>query len=254
LRIFFVVLARDASFINDKIKELNKLNFPYIIVCGEPVDLPNVVYRSPIGKYDAINFGLGLVPKNTDVVVLNDVDTEIHGFDHALDIFRNKTVSLVYAKVGVKLGPQTLFYGLLDELRSRIPIAASGELMVLRYDILRRILPLKKCKSEDSYIMFKIMEQGGRIAFSESCWVYTIRTTNAKQEEVYKRRTTGGIYQAISMAKPPIIVRMFYLFLPFFSPMLLFAGKKGYYWSRGIILGYIDYIRGDRSGAWKPSY
>jgi cellulose synthase/poly-beta-1,6-N-acetylglucosamine synthase-like glycosyltransferase len=126
--------------------------------------------------------------------------------------------------------------------------------MVLRYDALRRILPLKKCKSEDSYISFKVLEQGGRIAFCEDCCVETVRTASSEQEEGYKRRTTGGIYQALSMTKPPAIVRLFYTLLPFISPLLLLAGKKGYYWSKGILLGYTDYIRGDRSGAWKPSY
>ena len=254
MQLFFVVLARDDSLINDKIRELEKLGFPYVIVCGEPVEMPNVVYRSPIGKYDAINFGLGFVPEDTEVVVFNDVDTKIRCFDCALRILEGKQASLVFAKVGVKQGPQISFYALADTLRRWVPIFASGELMLLRYDLLRRLLPLKKCKSEDSYISFKVLEYGERVAFCEDCYVETVRTASSKEEEGYKRRTTGGIYQALSMTKPPALVRLFYMLLPFFSPLLLLAGKKGYYWSRGIILGYIDHARGDRTGAWKPNY
>jgi hypothetical protein len=84
--------------------------------------------------------------------------------------------------------------------------------------------------------------------------VTTKRTGNARQEEDYKRRTVGGIYQALSMTNPPIIVKLFYMLLPFVSPLLLVLGRKGYYWTKGILLGYVDCARGDRTTTWKPTY
>jgi len=63
--------------------ELEGMQAPYIIVCGERVDHPNVVYREARGKWDAINFGSQFVPGDANVVVLNDVDTRIHNFARA---------------------------------------------------------------------------------------------------------------------------------------------------------------------------
>ena len=254
MRVFFVVLARDSSLILGKIKELESFGYPYVIVCGERFSHPNVVFKRPVGKYDAINFSLNYIPVETDVVVFNDVDAEINNFACALELFEKSDISLVYAKVRVEFGPQLLFYRFLDALRRWVPIAASGELVLLRYEALRRVLPLKRCKSEDSYILFKVLENGGRIAFCEDCFVRTLRTLHAKQEEAYKRRTTGGIYQALSMTKTSFLVRVFYAFLPFVSPLLLLTGKKGYYWSKGIIQGIVDYVRGDSAGTWVPNY
>ena len=31
-------------------------------------------------------------------------------------------------------------------------------------------------------------------------------------------------------------------------------GEKGYYWAKGILSGYVDYARGDRSASWRPAY
>jgi len=84
--------------------------------------------------------------------------------------------------------------------------------------------------------------------------VTTKRTANARQEEDYKRRTVGGIYQAMAKTKPPAMVKLFYGVLPFLSPVLLVSGRKGYYWAKGIILGFADYLRGDRAASWKPTY
>ena len=254
MNVFFLVLARDGSIIKKKIGELDSLGYPYVIVCGEKVDHSNVVYREPKGKYDAVNFGLKFVPSETDVIVLNDVDTEIHNFEAVLHLLQDRHVSLVFVKVHVKQGPQQMFYSFLDALRKRVFIAASGELMLIRYEILKSILPLKGCKAEDSYILFKVLEEGGKAAFSEECYVTTKRTTVAEEEEAYKRRTVGGIYQALSMTKPPVIVKLFYMFLPLVSPLLLILGKKGYYWTKGILLGYIDYARGDKTATWQPTY
>jgi cellulose synthase/poly-beta-1,6-N-acetylglucosamine synthase-like glycosyltransferase len=254
MRPFFVVLARDASALSRKISEMTRLGYPYVIVCGERFQHQNVVYRKPKGKYDAINFGLQFVPSDTDVVVFNDVDAEIHDFEAALRVIQDESVSLVFVKVRVSEGPQLMFYSLLDALRKRVHIAASGELMLVRRSVLNSIMPLKKCKAEDSLIMFKVLEKKGKVAFCEGCFVTTKRTARSEQEEPYKRRTVGGIYQALSMSRPPISVRLFYTFLPFASVMLLILGRNGYYWTKGILSGYVDYARGDQTGSWKTTY
>jgi cellulose synthase/poly-beta-1,6-N-acetylglucosamine synthase-like glycosyltransferase len=254
MRIFFVVLARGASQLDKKLRELEGMGHPYVVVCGEKVDLPNVVYREPKGKFDAVNYGLRFVPTEADVVAFNDVDAEIHNFDGALRYFQDENIAMAFVRVQVTGGPQLSFYSFLDALRRRVPIAASGELMLVRRRFLERILPLKRCKAEDSYILFKILEEGGKVAFCEESYVVTERTSSPDQEESYKRRTVGGIYQALSMSKPPLMVRFFYLALPFVSPLLLLSGKKGYYWTKGILFGLVDYLMGDKSGSWKPSY
>ncbi len=252
MKVFFLVLARDDKHVARKIEELNNLGVPYLIVCGNEFKHPNVVFREPHGKYDAINFGLRFVPSDTDVVAFNDVDTEIHNLDVALELMRNSHYSLVFAKVEVKSGPQLTFYAFLDFLRKRIPIAASGELMLVRYSLLKEMIPLKGCKAEDSYILFKTIEKKGKVFLCEECYVTTTRTTHAEQEEDYKRRTVGGIYQALSMTNPPISVRIFYKLLPLVSPLLLIMGRKGYYWTKGILLGYLDCLRGDKTPYWQP--
>jgi hypothetical protein len=254
MQVFFIVLARDDLELERKSTELDRIGCPYVIICGKPIMHKNTVYRKPIGKYDAVNFGVTLVPPGIDLVVFNDVDTTIYGFDKALDLFQDKTISLVFARVRVESGPQISFYSMLDSLRARIPVAASGELMLIRHEALREITPLKACKAEDSYMLFKILERGGRAAFCTDCEVTTKRTILPEEEESYKRRTVGGIYQALAMTKPPIIVRLFYSLLPFISPVLLVSGKKGYYWTKGILRGYVDFLRGDRSGTWNKTY
>jgi len=42
--------------------------------------------------------------------------------------------------------------------------------------------------------------------------------------------------------------------LPLISPLLVASGRKGYYWTKGILLGFIDFVRNDKSGTWKPTY
>jgi len=254
MKVFILVLSRDTSALDAKMAELDSLGYPYLVVCGQKTDRRNVVYREPKGKFDAINFGLELIPPDTDIVAFNDADTEIHNFEAVLRLLQDERVSVAFVKVQVTGGPQQTFYSFLDPLRRRIPIAASGELLLVRYKVLKEILPLKKCKAEDSYLLFKILESGHKAAFCEKCYVRTKRTTFAEQEEQYKRRTVGGIYQALSMSKPPLMVRFFYTILPFASPLLLILGRKGYYWTKGILLGYVDYARGDQSGSWKATY
>lgn len=84
MKTFFVVLARDDRHVYEKIEELKVLGIPYLIVCGRNLNHPNIIYREPKDKYDAINFGFRFIPEDTDVVVLNDVDTRIKNFEVAL--------------------------------------------------------------------------------------------------------------------------------------------------------------------------
>lgn len=88
MKVFFVVLARGASALDRKIKELNRLGYPYVVVCGEKVNHPRVVYRKPRGKYDTVNYGLNFVPSDTDIIAFKDVDTEIHNAEAALCLIR----------------------------------------------------------------------------------------------------------------------------------------------------------------------
>jgi len=248
--VFFLVVARDEKHVKYKAEELEKLGVQYLIVCGKRLNYPNVIYREPRGKYDAINFGFNFVPQNADIVVLNDVDTKIKSLDSALQCFNLTGIALVFAKVHVKRGPQNFFYGLLDRIRQRLLITASGELMLVRRDVLERILPLKPCKAEDSLILFKVLEMGRNVIFCEDCYTETERTDSFREEQDYKRRTVCGIYQALSYTRPPVFIRLFYVLLPFVSPMLLVLGKKGCYWTKGILLGLSDYLVGDRAGVW----
>ena len=254
MELFFVVLARDSKHVTEKIRELENLGVPYLIVCGENLNLPNVAYRAAKGKYDAVNFAAQNLPKDAKVIAFNDVDTKIHNIEAALRDFRRTRASLLFAKLQVKGGPQVFLNALLDSLKRMVLVTASGELMLIRRDILDKILPLKPCKAEDTYILFKILEHGGKAIFCEKCYVETERTTSAQKEEKYKRKTVSGIYQALSYTKPPLRIKLFYVLLPFMSLLLSILGKKGYYSMRGILLGFLDFMRGDREGYWKPTY
>jgi hypothetical protein len=250
MKIFFLVLARDQNHLESKISELRRMGVPYTVVCGKKLNYPNLVYREPKGKYDAINFGFSYVPKDTEVLVLNDVDTEIYNFTAALKYFQSENVTLLFSRVSVKDGPQGSFYKILDFIRRRLPIVASGELMLIKKDFFSKILPIKPCKAEDSYILFKTLELKNKVVFFEECFVKTERTTTLSAEEKYKRRTTLGIYQTLRFTHPPRKIRLFYFFLPILSPALLIMGAKGFSWMKGIMHGYSDYLRGDISGVW----
>jgi hypothetical protein len=132
---FFIVLARNRKNVEKKIMELENMQVRYLIVCGERLNHPNVVYREARGKWDAINFGSQFVPKDADVVVLNAVDTRIHNFEHALRHL-NGEADIVYCRVNVTWGPQVKFYRLADTIRKRFHIFASGELMLMKRDVL----------------------------------------------------------------------------------------------------------------------
>ena len=70
-KLFFVVLARDRKYVFSKIKELEQLKVPYVIICGEKIKHPKVIYRPPKGKYDAINYAVRFIPSNPDIIVFN---------------------------------------------------------------------------------------------------------------------------------------------------------------------------------------
>lgn len=245
MKIFFLVLARDEKHVSEKIEELRALGMPYLIVCGKNLNRPNIFYRKPMGKYDAINYGFQFVPEDTDIVALNDVDTRIRNLDSALQLFGSKNVGLVFVKVCVEEGPQQLFYGFLDSIRRRLLVTASGELMLVRRNVLKEIVPIKPCKAEDTYLLLKVLEAKFKCVFCEECWVETRRTKTAEKEVAYKRKTVTGLYQAISYTHGPSLVRLFYILLPFMSPLLLVLGKRGYFWMQGILLGLTDFLRGD---------
>lgn len=245
MNLFFLVPARDGKHVHHKIEELKDMNVPFTIICGENVSSPAIIHRKPRGKYDAINYGSELVNDNTEIVCLNDVDTTIYNFERALSLFNNQNVDLVFCKVIVTNGPQPHFYRLLDAIRRRIPIAASGELMLIRREVFQAILPLPPCKAEDTYILFKTLELGRKPVFCEECWVKTERTRMLGEEIGYKKRTVSGIYQALSYAKSPWIVRLFYVILPFLAPLLALYGEKGFCWIKGIFSGMAAFLSKD---------
>jgi hypothetical protein len=92
--VFFLVLARDGAHVMEKIEELEGMRVPFVVVCGSKVEHPSVAYREPRGKWDAINFGAKLVPSDADAVALNDVDTEVHGLEHALSHLEEADLSI----------------------------------------------------------------------------------------------------------------------------------------------------------------
>jgi hypothetical protein len=120
---FFIVPARDRKNVEEKIMELEGMRVSYVIVCGERLNHPNVIYREARGKWDAINFGSRFVPRDADVVVLNDVDTRIHNLEHAFSHL-NGEADVVYCKVSVPKGPQVKFYRIADPIRKRFHIFA----------------------------------------------------------------------------------------------------------------------------------
>jgi len=70
---------------------------------------PKVIYRSPRGKYDAINYGVKFMPGDVDVVFFNDVDTIIVSFEPLLEYFRDDKVAMVYTLEYVSYSPQHFF-------------------------------------------------------------------------------------------------------------------------------------------------
>jgi cellulose synthase/poly-beta-1,6-N-acetylglucosamine synthase-like glycosyltransferase len=253
---FFVVLARDGSYVAEKIEELERLGLRYIIICGERLSHSYVVYREPIGKYDAINFALEQenIPKDAQIIAFNDVDTRIYNYQPMMEKFRDQRIAIAFAAELVRKGPQRKFFTIFNPLRRLFPLAASGELMMMRQEVLRKIIPLKPCKAEDTYMMFKVLELGYKVVFCEDCFAETERTRTGSKEEMYKRKTVAGIYQALSFARPPPVIRFLYALLPSLAILFLLLGPDGYHTFKGILLGFLDFRRGDRSGTWKTTY
>jgi len=239
-----LVFARDRRYLDSKILELTEIGAPFLIICGEPVDDPRVLYRSPAGKWDALNFGCGKVDNRFDVIIMNDVDTTIHNLDYALRLIE-AGADIVYCKVCPKHGPQIRFYRLLDLLRrGGLHIAASGELMIVRKKVLERLLPIPPCLAEDTYLIFRALEFGYRVRFCEETFTSTERTENAEQEAKYKARTTLGIYQALLHSRPPLVIRAFYAGLPLLSLLLFLGGRDGRAWMAGIHAGLRSLLAG----------
>ena len=218
--------------VESKIRELESNGFQHIVVCGERMDRQGVAFRQPIGKWDAVNYGCGLVPSDVDVVAINDVDTTIHHLGAALA--QVSDFDVVYSAVKPVEGPQRSFYAFADPLRERFNFFASGELMLIRKHALDRLLPIPPCMAEDSYILFKAMELNFQVRFCRNTYVSTSRTSNAAEEVAYKERTTLGILQALDYARPSLAVRLFYLALPILAIPLMFMGMNGRAWGTGI--------------------
>jgi hypothetical protein len=218
--------------VESKMGELESYGLPYLVVCGEQTRFKDVVFRKPIGKWDAMNYGLGLVPDDIDIVAVNDVDTTIHQLGLALGLASK--FDLVYSAVKPDDGPQRSFYAFADPLRERFNLFASGELMIIRKQALGRLLPIPPCLAEDSYLLFKAMELGLSVRFCRDTYVTTSRTANAAEEIAYKERTTLGILQALDYAKPSASVRLFYRALPLLAVMLMPMGGNGQAWAAGI--------------------
>jgi hypothetical protein len=249
-----VVLARDRRHVWNKITELDGLRVRYAIVCGERIEHPRVAYRPPRGKFDAINYSLNLIPEETDTVIYNDVDTWRIDYKPLLKCLEDKKVGMAYAPELVAEGPQTTLNTIFSPLQKRIPLFATGELIAIRKRILENILPLKPCKAEDTYMMFKVLELGYKVIQCDESPVPTHRTKEASKEEQYKTKVITGIYQALSLTRPPALTRLAYFLLPVISPIFMILGAKGYYTTKGIILGILLYLRGDRTGIWRQDY
>jgi hypothetical protein len=230
---FVIVCARDATNLPQKIAELEDLGMSFLIVCGEKYDHPNVLYREANGKWDAINYACKFIPNSIKTVIFNDCDTKIYNHELALACLKTKA-DVVYCRVHVDEGPQVMFYRILNPIRQRFNVCASGELMLIKREVLGEITPIPPCIAEDSYLLFKALELGFKAYFCSEAYVTTKRTSNVKEEEAYKRRTTLGIYQALSYSNPPLIIRIFYYALPVISPLLMLAGKNGAAWAKGI--------------------
>jgi hypothetical protein len=228
-----MVIARDSDLIQTKMREIEGLGLPFIIVCGENFADPRVISRTPVGKWDAINCGYTCIPRDANLVVLNDIDTEIHGLSRMFSSVY-EGADLVYAAVRPSGGPQQKFYAIANPLNKALNIFAMGELIVIRKKLLDRLMPIPPCLAEDTYLLFKAMELNYKVEFCDDAFVNTIRTTSQTEEVLYKERTTLGILQALDYTKPPPWIRLFYRSLPLLAMMLMLAGGNGRAWARGI--------------------
>lgn len=233
MNLFFIILARDHKHVSEKMEEIKAFDVPFIVVCGERLDERGVIYREPQGKWDAVNFGSKFIPQETDVVVLNDVDTKIHNFGYAIAKIMDGT-ELIYCRVKVPRGPQVNFYRMVNPVRKWLHLFACGELMLIRKEVFCKVLPVPPCLAEDSYILFKTLELGYHAHFCMETFVTTERTSNFEEEVTYKARTTLGIYQALEKTHPPLPIRMIYRALPIGSLIFSLAGEEGRSWKEGV--------------------
>ena len=104
-KIFFIVPAKNKQNVFQKIRELETLGYRYLIVCGESINHPHIVYCPPKGKYDALNYGTKFIPHNAEVIAFNDADTEICNFHTLIPYFQSKDFTLIFTKVNVMKGP-----------------------------------------------------------------------------------------------------------------------------------------------------
>ena len=79
------------------------------------------------------------------------------------------------------------------------------------------------------------MELNYKVDFCDDAYVRTSRTSSAREEVLYKERTTLGILQALDYARPPPWIGLFYRSLPIFAVMLMLGGEDGRAWARGIL-------------------
>lgn len=253
--VFAIIVTRDLRALGDKLKSFDDLEIDYVIISGEPSRNPRVRYREPMGKFDALNYGFDLIPQNKSLVILNDSDTIVENIEKGFEWFSDPRVGLVHGSIQVTGGPQVLFYRILYGVMNLIgPVVANGEFMIIRKNVLKKIVPLPPCKAEDSLLAFRVLQAGLKVVRDNRITVITTRTKRASKEEDYKRINVCGLYQALSLSSPPIMIRVFYSVLPLFAPLLLIAGGTGRFWLRGIIEGFVDYLRGDKSGFWQPTY
>jgi hypothetical protein len=248
-RVVVVVPARDRHGVEAKVSELEALHVDYLIVCGESMPGDHILFRPRAGKYDALNAGIAQVLPGADVIVLNDVDTHLPDLSGPIEALSRSGADMVFCRVAVESGPQQRFYRLLDLLRDYLPIAASGELVIVRASALERLLPMPPTLAEDTWLLFKFRELRRKVVFWTATAVTTRRTETLAEEVAYKQRTVCGIYQALTITRPGALVTLFYGILPFIAPALLLTGPGGRAWWSGIWRGVRDYLRGTQSGS-----
>jgi len=107
---------------------------------------------------------------------------------------------IVYCKVGVSKSPQVKFYRAADPIRKRLHICQRGAHANGQKGF-REGTSYPPCLAEDYYILFKALELGYLTHSCTKAYVETERTSNAKEEEAYKARTTLGIYQVLKCIK-----------------------------------------------------
>jgi hypothetical protein len=242
---FILVMARNRLLVDAKLEELKEYGFPYLVICGEGPDAPGIMYREVKGKWDAINFGYRFVPAGTDIVVLNDVDTKIHGLEEALSLVSDG-YDFIDCMVRPSSGSQPKFYALADPLREKFHFFASGVLMLVRKNTLDELMPIPPCLAEDSYLLFKAMQFGHKVVLCKSAYVTTTRTSTSTEEAAYKERTTLGILQALDYSVPPPWIRLFYYSTPLLAAILALAGEDGRAWAKGMISGFTLHLRGSK--------